>query len=157
MAERTRLGLNELEKIAAVPFILFAGLVGGGLQSLGEFARNGTGALVAFFIVIGAAVVLWWASVRRRRYSVWRAAFHLTVAMALSQVISFALVVPRTAHAEGVQIDWLNAIEQVLWVQLALSPIRFIGAALLVALGRLLPGSGRGEVGRRAAASAEGS
>jgi len=152
-----RLDPNAVEKIGPVPFVLFVAVVGGGLQSAGEFApKNAAGALGAFLILNCAAVVLWWVSVRRRRWSVWSTACQLALALGLAQIISFALVIPRLVPAD-VHLQWLDVSKTELFTQLWLSPIRFVAASLLVAFGRLLPGSGRGQAGRSALASGEGS
>lgn len=141
-----RPGLNEVEKLAPVPFVLLAGLIGGVLQSLGEFAHNTVaGALVAYLILTGAAIILWWVSVRRRRYSVWSTAVQIAVAVTLAQIVSFAMVVPRVLPA-NVHLQWLDVAETELFTQLGWSPLRFLEAAILIALGRLLPGSARLQV-----------
>lgn len=152
-----RLGPNAVEELGAVSFVVFVALVGGVVQSIGEFApKNAAGAIGAFLTLNGVAVVVWWVSVRRRRWSVWNTACQLALASSLAQIISFALVVPRNVPAD-VHLQSLDVSKMELFTQLSLIPIRFLAAALLVAFGRLLPGSGRGQGGRAAVASREAS
>jgi hypothetical protein len=101
-----------------------------------------------------AATVLWWLSVRRRQYSVWMAAFQITCVMGLTQIGSFALV---TAHVipANVHLDLLSVSQVEVVTQLELSPLRFVEALLIVALGRLLPGSGRAKVAHQPEALSE--
>jgi cytochrome bd-type quinol oxidase subunit 2 len=150
-----RLGLREVEKLPSVPFVLFAGAVGGVVQGLSEFVRNSAAsALGAFLVLTGAAIVLWWLSVRRRQYAIWSAACQVAVVIGLAQLISLALVIPRVVPA-NVQLQLRDVATTALVTQLVLSPLRFLEAAVGIALGRQLPGSGRGRARAPAAASAD--
>ena len=135
-----RLGLNDIERLTPAPFILFVGATGGVLQNLPSmWGRESIAiALVTQVGVDGAAVLLWWAAVRRRRFSVWRTAWHLMLALDLSHVISFLLAL--SSIGMHFKASWAIPL---LTAVLGMSPFRFLGALALVAMGRLLPGSGK--------------
>ena len=149
-----RLSLTEVEKLTPAPFVLVAGLFGGALQAAAEFVHDRAAGAIAFLAVNGAAVLLWWLSVRRRQHSVWSAAGQITLSLALAQILSFGLVIPRVVPA-NVHLRWLDVAETEFFTQLWLSPLRFVGAVLLVAFGRFLPGSGRGHAGHPTASTME--
>ena len=139
-----RLGLRELESLSPIAFVLCTGAVGGVLQALAEFVHNTTlGALSAALLLGAAAVVLWWLSVRRRQHAVWSAACQIAFAVGLAQLLSFALVIPRVVPG-NVHLRWLDVTTTAIVTQAALTPIRFLVAAVAVALGRPLRASGGG-------------
>jgi len=147
-----RLSLSRLEELTAVPYILFVGMTWGVLVILPSFAApTGRPGFVTALLVGaatgGGAVLLWWASVRRRRFSVWASALHATLALALADAVAMALGL-SFAHAPGeipatVRVLSRHNLMLTFEVILALSPVRFVAAAVLLAFGRLLPGSGR--------------
>jgi hypothetical protein len=135
-----RLDLNEIERLPPAPFILFVGATGGVLQALPSiWGRDHIAiGLVTQVGVQGAALLLWWVAVRRRRFSVWRTALHLMLALDLAHVIGLLL----SLSSVGMQFkaSWATPL---LSAVLGMSPFRFLGALALVAMGRLLPGSGK--------------
>jgi hypothetical protein len=139
---RVRLTLSQIEEPAPTPFVLLVGMIGGVLQSIPSLATQGStaGALVASLIVGVAAVGLWWVSVRRRRFSVWRTAWHLTLALDLAHMLALSFVLVRIPGK--LPVSWLDTSETILMTVVALSPLRFSAATVLLAFGRMLPGSG---------------
>ena len=154
-----RLSPTQLEELAPAPFILIVGLAGGVLEGIPRFfLGNGSSAegRSAQLVVVGAfsllwwagAFLLWWAAVRRRRFSIWKTAWHLTLALSLAQLLdlSLALVVAsietKGAYVEALMHAPLSMSLSNLLLVLILSPIRFLGSALLVAFGRQLPERG---------------
>jgi hypothetical protein len=151
-----RLSLREVEQLPALPFVVLAALIGVGIQSVGWFAQHtAVNSLETGVIWAVAATVLWWLSVRRRQYSAWMAALQITCVIGLTEIGSFALV---TAHVmpANVHLDLLSVSQVEVVTQLELSPLRFVEAVLLVALGRFLPGSGRAKVVHHPEALREG-
>ncbi len=148
-----RLSLRELDKLPAAAFVLFAGSVGGVLLGSSEFAPNtGPGAVAAFAIRITAGVAVCWLGVRRRQHAVLSTALQLTLIVGLAQMIAFALSVPRAVPAD-VHLEWRDVAQTELFTQLVLSPIRFVEAAVLVAIGRARPRGGRSRNNQATSAS----
>jgi hypothetical protein len=154
-----RLRPTQLEELAPAPFIVIVGLAGGVLQGIPRFfLGNGSNAEArsAQLVVVGAfsllwwagAFLLWWAAVRRRRFSVWKTAWHLTLALSLAQLLDLALgLVVASIETNGAIVTALihaplSASSSSLVLVLILGPIRFLGSALLVAFGRQLPERG---------------
>jgi hypothetical protein len=136
-----RLGSTRIEELPPGPFVFLVGAVGGVLQVIPEFLSEYFGiasALSGQLVVNLAAIVLWWTAVRRRRSSVWWTAWHLTLALALAQVLAVLL----SLAIVNVRVPLADLVWPMLTALLGLSPIRFLGSAVLVAVGRLLPGSG---------------
>ena len=90
---------SHIERLAAPPFILLVGLVYGAIQGVPRFWLSGgvgTGLHLAQFVIVGvtsvlwwtAALLLWWISVRRRGWSLWTTAAHVTLGLALGDVLS---------------------------------------------------------------------
>lgn len=141
-----RLSLRDIEKIAPVPFVILIGMIGGALQGALEFVKTSVAGGFAAILILGAATaVLGWITVRRRQHNVWSAAFQVVCAIGLSQLVALALIIPRAVPA-SVHLEWRDVAINALVPQLILSPTRFVAAAVLVALGRMLPGSGRGRI-----------
>lgn len=139
-----RLSIRELETVSPVSFVLFAGAVGGVLQGLAEFVHNTSiGAIGAALVLGAAAIVLWWLGVRRRQHGVWSAACQIALAMALAELVALAFVIPRLVPA-NLHLTWRDVTTTAVLTQAALTPIRFVVAAVAVALGRQLRASGSG-------------
>src|SRR5262249_34174662 len=84
----------------------------------------------------------------RRRFSVWKTAWHVTLALALADgidtLLAYALASIETkgAYVEALgRADW-SAVAAPVVILLIKSPIRFVGSAMLIALGRGLPRGG---------------
>jgi hypothetical protein len=146
----------QIEEMDAVRFILLAGLVGGALQSLPLFFVSGSVRipiallLVSTFYVLwwGAAMLLWWAAVRRRRFTIWMAAVHVTLALIVAGVLELLLsavtgsIETRGAFAQMLVRAPLSGSLVGLELVLVRIPFWFLGSAMLVAIGRRLPGIG---------------
>ena len=154
-----RLSPTQLEELAPAPFIITVGVGGGVLQGIPHFflgngssttARPAQLAIVGVFSLLwwAGAFLLWWAAVRRRRFSIWKTAWHLTLALSLAQLLDQALgLVVASIETKGAIVEALihaplSASSSGLVLVLILSPIRFLGSALLVAFGRQLPERG---------------
>ena len=148
---------TKIEALAAAPFILLAGLVGGVLQGIPHFFLGSSSRtdmrivqMVVFDVISvlwwAAALLLWWVAVRRRRYSVWGAASQVTLALVLADVLGLALgyldasIQTNGAFVEALMRAPLSFSTSGLVVILVRCPIRFLGSALVVYLGRQLPG-----------------
>jgi hypothetical protein len=163
---------TQIEQLPPAPFILGVSLAGGVLQGIPGFFlehTDGTGARVAQLVVAvgisvvwwAAAVLLWWTTVRRRQFSIWKTAWHVTLALALADVLGLALgYVSASIETHGAFVEALvhaplsASTSGLSFIVLIRSPIRFLGAAMVIALGRRLPGSG-GLVDHRPLASAD--
>ena len=148
---------TKIEALSATPFILVVGLVGGVLQGIPHFflgSSSRTDMRIVQMIVFDVISVLWWAAVlflwwlavRRRRYSVWTIAWHVTLALVLADVLGLALgylnaaIETNGAFVEALVRAPLSFSTSGLVVVLVRCPIRFLGTALVVYLGRNLPG-----------------
>ena len=91
-----------VEELAPARFILLVGAVGGVLQSIPVFFHGSTNVasarLAQLVVVLGvsllwwtAAALLWWIAVQRRRFSIWRTAWEVTLALALADLLVSAL------------------------------------------------------------------
>lgn len=153
---RMRFFATQLEALAPASFIIVVGLAGGVLQGVPSFFFQSTSSVhvaqVAALAVISvlwwaAAVLFWWIAVRRRRYSIWKTAWHVTLAWALADVLELGLDLVHTsiqtkgAFVEAVARTPLDFALTNLELILIRSAVRFLGAVILVALGRQLPGS----------------
>jgi peptidoglycan biosynthesis protein MviN/MurJ (putative lipid II flippase) len=114
----------------------------------------GVGALAALLAAWAAAVTLWWTTVRRRQHNVWSAGFQIACIPALAQLIALAVIV-TDAVAPTEQLQWQDVVNKALPPQLVLTPFRFVGAVLLIAVGRMLPGTGGGTLPLTPASSPE--
>lgn len=147
----------QIEALAAVPFVLLVGLIGGALQGVPRFLLSGSGAMrphLAQFVVGGvtstlywtAAALLWWIAVRRRRWSLWatatQVAFGLVVADILSNGLAMvaAAIDTNGAVVKAVGREPLIFASSNLGLTVIRSPFWFVGAAIAVALGRHLSG-----------------
>jgi hypothetical protein len=147
----------QIEALPGVRFVLLVGLVGGALQGIPRFLLSGTAApapRLAGVLVVGISVVvwwtaalfLWWIAVRRRRWSLWTTATHVTLGLALADVLTSALgLVAGSIDTNGrlallIARDPWNFASSNLVSALIRSPLWFFGAALAVALGRHLDG-----------------
>ena len=148
---------TKIEALATAPFILVVGSVGGVLQGIPHFFLGSSSRtdmrivqMVAFDVISvlwwAAALLLWWVAVRRRRYSVWSTAWHVTLALVLADVLGLALgyldasIETNGAFVEALARAPLSFSTSGLVVVLIRCPIRFLGSALVVYLGRQLPG-----------------
>jgi hypothetical protein len=148
---------TQIEELSPAPFILLVGLVGGVLQGVPHFivgisdSTNGRIVQMVVFDLISvlwwtAALLLWWVAVRRRQFSVWSTAWHVTLALVLADVLGLALgyvdaaIRTNGAFLEALARAPLSFSTSGLIVVLIRCPIRFLGSALVVFLGRRLPG-----------------
>ena len=156
-----RLLSTQIEELAPLRFILAVALAAGGLDSIPTFFSghgNSAGGRSIQLVAVAAISVLWlaagmfllWGAVRRRSYSVWRIAWHLTLALALGDVLAFALTFAAASiDTQGAYVTaYVHAplsvtVPGLLAPTLLRSPIRFLGWAAAVALGRLWLGSAR--------------
>jgi hypothetical protein len=149
---KVRAILARVESLPAMSFILVVAAIAGVLRSVpGYLVRdNRGGALFTVIITYTAAMLLWWVAVRRRQFSVWRLAWHLVVALALADMLGFAVSMAMfSIDTRGDAAQHLMQTPLTTFLGAFVPPIlvfglvRFIGAALLLGLGRRLPGSGR--------------
>lgn len=139
-----RLVPTQIEELSSTSFVLIVGMTFGVLQTVRELPGLQTtvaGPLLVQLILTLAAVFVWWAAVRRRRFSVWWAAWHLVLAWDLADVLAVGATVAR--FRVHIHTPWLDVIENTFSPLLVLSPIRFLKSAVLLAVGRLLPGSAK--------------
>lgn len=140
-----RATLRDLEALAAVPFVLVTGTLGGLLLCLGEVVQpRGAAVLAVGLLVLATAALVCWIGMRRRRYSVWSTALQLTVAAILAQLIAIPVVIAMLFEGPGPrQLQWHDVVVQMASAQLAMSPLAFALALVLVAAGRAVPGHGQ--------------
>jgi hypothetical protein len=148
---------TQIEELTPAPFILLVGFVGGVLQGVPHFivgTSTSTDARIVQMVVFdvlsvlwwAAALLLWWVAVRRQRYSVWSTAWHVTLALVLADVLGLALgYVNASIETNGAFLEALarapvSFSTSGLVVVLIRCPIRYLGSALVVFLGRRLPG-----------------
>lgn len=152
MVRRRLLQLSTgLEDLSPGRFILLVAVIGGVLHSYpGSYLEQATArTIVALAIVTdAAAVLLWWIAVRRRRFSVWKTALHVMLALdladALALLLSIAMLsldVREHLLSTLVQQPLSTSLGELVPPYVVVSAIRFVGAAVLVAIGRRLPGS----------------
>jgi hypothetical protein len=151
--------LTQLERLAALPFVLVVAVTAGALAAAPtfflasiRFPRN----LIALLMLdtalklfwFAAAVLLWWTAVSRRRYTVWSSALQLMAALTLADLVQLALgYVVASIQTKGEFVTALlhaplSASSTGLVMIVIRSPIWLVGAAALVALGRSLVDSG---------------
>ena len=148
---------EHMEGLAAAPFILLVGVVGGALQGIPPFSLGGAGGTtrrLTQFIVVGgttvlwwtAVLLLWWIAVRRRRWSLGATAAQVTLGLAFADVLTNGLgmvvasITTNGAFAERIVREPLTFAASNLSLTLIRSPLWFIGSAVAVALGRRLSG-----------------
>jgi hypothetical protein len=135
---------EPIEQLSATAFVLTVGLAFGVLQTVRGLVSNSpyVETVIALQVIIMlSAGFVWWAAVRRRRFSVLRAALHLVLAWDFADVLSATLTLAPLR--DQIHMPLRDLVENVLSPYLVLSPIRYVPLAVLVAVGRLLPGSGR--------------
>jgi hypothetical protein len=147
----------HIEGLAAAPFILLVGVVGGALQGIPRCFFGGPGGTaphLAQFIVVGvtsvlwwtAALLLWWIAVHRRRWSLWATAGQLTLGLAFADALTNGLgmvvasITTNGAFAEAIVREPLTFASSNVSLTLIRSPLWFLGSAMAVALGRHLSG-----------------
>src|SRR5262249_5122305 len=93
---------TKIEELYPIPFVLLVGFVGGVLQGVPHFivgSSTSTDARIVQMVVFdvisvlwwAAALVLWWVAVRRRQFSVWGTAWHVTLGLVLADVLGLSL------------------------------------------------------------------
>ena len=145
--------VEELDQLAPAQFILIVAAAGGIVRGMPSLLRPHTIAGVLSIVLLnnGAWIALWWLAVRRRRFSVLQTAWHVVAALALADTLAFGLslaLVSIDTHGEVARriaqrpvVDLLGGFVPPL---LLLGLLRFVGAAVLLSLGRLLPGGSQG-------------
>lgn len=142
-----------IEDLSPGRFILLVGVLGAVLRSYPGFYLEHASArtiLVLAVVTDAAAVALWWVAVRRRRFPVWKTALHVMLALDLADALGFLLTIAMLSlNVRGHLVNTI-AHEPLLTFlggfatpYVVFSAIRFVGAAVLVAIGRRLPGSGK--------------
>jgi hypothetical protein len=151
---------THIEGLSPARFVLVIGTAGGVLQGIPRFflgSAASTGAHVGQFVLVVvtsvlwwmAAAIVWWIAVRRRRYSVWITAAHLTIGLALANVLDMALAaVVASIETKGRYAELVfHALGTFASSNLLLILVRsvswFLGSAMLVGLGRHLAGGER--------------
>lgn len=138
------LSVGEVERLPPIPFVLTAGAIGGVLLSVtGSGTTTGVGTLAALLAMWAAAVTLWWVTVRRRQHNAWTAGFQIACVIALAQLIALVSIITG-AVAPTEHLQWQDVVSKALIPQLVLTPLRVATAVVFIAVGRMLPGSGRG-------------
>ena len=148
--------LAQIEGLAVAPFILLVAAVAGTVQALPLFLYSGSinlasARLADVVLVTGlsllswtGAALLWWFAVRRQRYAIWLSALHVTVALAVADLLMSALgfVASSIATRGEFAIAIARALPNALWGMvggaLLRSPFWFVQAAVLIAVGRLV-------------------
>lgn len=148
---------TQIEELSPAPFVLLVGFVGGVLQGIPHFflasssSRDARIVQMVVFDVISvlwwaAALLLWWVAVRRRQFSVWSTALQVTLSLVLADVLGLALgyldasIETNGAFLEAIARAPLSFSTSGFVVVLIRCPVRFLGSALVVFLGRRLPG-----------------
>jgi hypothetical protein len=146
-----RIVTSRIEQLSARRFIEIVALIAGVFVGMPQILAGSSGnpvpaALVATLAIAGltATLALWWIAVRRRQFSVWRTAWHITLALAMGDFIGFAVAfLAATVQTNGdyaeayFHASWLTTLPGLVVPMLLRSPIRFVGTATLVALGRM--------------------
>jgi hypothetical protein len=155
-----RVLLARIEKIDAAPFVFLVGAMSGVLQGLPAVLLANDAGAVRSYIQLGVlaattilwwagAVLLWWAAVRRQQFSVWRSAGHVTLALAVGDLLTSMLaLVGASFQTDGAMVGYLiHRPLDFAWgfvvPSAARSLIRFIVFSVAIALGRLVPGNGK--------------
>ncbi len=159
LSPHIRLLSTRLENLSPSRFILLVGVIGGVLRSYpGTYLDHATIRMIVALAIItdAAAVLLWWVAVRRRRFSFWKTALHVMLALDLADALALLLSIAMLSlDARGHLVN--TFVHQPLSTILGglvppyvvFSAIRFLGAAVLVAIGRRLPGSGQPSIDRQ--------
>jgi hypothetical protein len=148
--------LAQIESLALTPFILLVAAIAGTIQALPVFLHLGSlnlaGARFAqIALITGIAVLdwtgaalLWWFAIRRRQYSIWLTAVHVTVALAAGDLLMNGLGYVATSietHGEYA-IAFARALPAALsgpvGSALLRSPFWFVEALVLISVGRLV-------------------
>jgi hypothetical protein len=148
--------LEQIESLAAAPFILLVAAVASTIQALPIFLQVGSlnlatarFAQIALATGIGVldwtgAAVLWWFAVRRRQYSILLTAIHVTIAMAVADLLMNGLgfvaasIETRGEFAMALGAALPAALSGPIGIALLRSPFWFVEALALVAVGRLV-------------------
>lgn len=148
---------RQIEAWAPARFVLLIGAAGGIIQGIPRFfvrGTGGTGAHFGQFVLIGLASVMWcaaalllsWIAIRRRRWSIWKTATHVTVGLALASVVDMALgavvasIETRGVFAEALARAPVTFASSNLGLILLRSPLWFLISATVILLGRHLTG-----------------
>jgi hypothetical protein len=147
--------LSQLEALDSAPFILVTGAIGGAVRGIPAFFLSNANvagarwaqlivALVLSLLSWTGAALLWWIAVRRRRFSIWWTACHVTLALAVADLLVTALSFVRASIETKGEIifDLGSALPTVFVSNLGVTGIRsafwLIEALVLVALGRIV-------------------
>ncbi|HEY9225633.1 MAG TPA: hypothetical protein VIP11_03230 [Gemmatimonadaceae bacterium] len=142
-----RLVPTSIEALAPRSFVLLVGALLGLLRSLPAFLAVHASVSSAQYaqLVLGVAVItFWWTAVRRRQYSVWNTAWQVMFALDGAAILS--VVLTRPIAETLMPTPWPTFFATVAGLLLIVSPFALPVAAAVVALGRLLPGTGRPRV-----------
>jgi hypothetical protein len=147
-ARSVRLAAMRVERQAPRQFAELVALIGGLLvgapQVLAAFDDHQAAVLLSLmFVQWSAAALLWWIATRRRKFTVLQTASHITLGLALGDLIGFAIAfVAASIQTEWQFADsylhapWSTTLPGLLLPTLIRTPLRFGGWALLIALGR---------------------
>ena len=148
--------LAEIERLAVAPFILLVAVVAGAIQALPVFLHLGSvhlpsARLAQIVLAMSLAVLnwtgaalLWWFAVRRRQYSIWLTAIHVTVALAAGDLLmnglgyAAASIETHGEYAVAFAHALPSALPSPLGIALLRSPFWFMEALVLIAVGRLV-------------------
>lgn len=143
--------------LAPASFSVLVGAVAGVLQGTPLFfvgSTDSTHRHIGQFVFLAitsalwwtAVLLLWWVAVRRRRWTIWKTAGHVTVGLALATMLDMALaavvasIETKGVFAEAVARAPLMFASSNLVIACIRTPLWFFGSAILVALGRHLIG-----------------
>jgi len=149
---------TQIEALGAIQFILLIGVVAGTIQGAPRLFLGGvttTRLQLLPFLVIGitavvwwsAAFLLWWIAVRRQQSPIWLIAVEVTLGLVLADLFNAALaVVPSAIETHGA---FTTAIARQPWTfvasnlqfSLLRAPMWFLGAVVVIAMGRALNGT----------------
>ncbi|HEY9225904.1 MAG TPA: hypothetical protein VIP11_04610 [Gemmatimonadaceae bacterium] len=148
--------LAQIERLASARFILLIAAISGTVQAVPVFlharslnfatARLGQLALITSINLvwwIGAAL-LWWFAVRRRQHPIWLTALHVTLGLAVGDILMNSLgfvassIQTRGEFAIAFGRALPNALSGPVGIALLRSPFWFVQAVALIAVGRLV-------------------
>ena len=143
---------KRLEQLAPAQFIGLVAVIAGALFGMPQvFIESSNGDRRLWPIVVGfrllmwaAAGLLWWIGMRRQQFSAWRIAWHITIALALADLIAFAMAfMAANNQTDGGYADAYfraplgTTLPGLLVPTLLRTPVRLVGSALVIGLGRM--------------------